>query len=101
VDKNRGAITEKYPDFKHFKNLFIAGDTILRELIKYAEDRSIKYKSSEFEISKESLSTFIKALIARNIWSNNEFFEIFNVKDVSVNRAVEVINNWDNYWVSK
>ena len=101
VDKYRRALTEKYPDFKHFKNLFIAGDTILRELIKYAEDRSIKYKSSEFEISKESLSTFIKALIARNIWSNNEFFEIFNVKDVSVNRAVEVINNWDNYWVSK
>jgi carboxyl-terminal processing protease len=101
VDKNRESIKSKYPDFKTFKNQFEVDTVLYNELIRFAEEKSIAYVALEFDSSKQSMANLIKASIARNIWSNNEFIEIFNENDSSVQKALEVINNWDNNWGSK
>lgn len=101
VDKNRESIRAKYTDFKIFKDKFVVDDSLYKDLIRFAEEKSIAYVALEFDNSKQSMANLIKASIARNIWSNNEFIEIFNENDVSVQKAIEVINNWDNNWTSK
>ena len=66
-------------------------------LIKYGNEKSIPFDSANFERSKAYLACYIKALIARNIWDNSEFYEIYNNLDPSFNKASEVMANWKSY----
>jgi carboxyl-terminal processing protease len=98
VDKNRGDLKINYPDFNQFKNKFIVDSTLMNELIAFAEKKSLKYKTIEFEKSKNNIATLLKASIARDFWGINEFYQIFNLSDSNFNKAVEVISEWENYF---
>jgi carboxyl-terminal processing protease len=98
VDENRNELKSKYPEFKKFKEGFTVNDDIIKDLKKYAEDRSLPFKPGDFEHSSKLLTTYIKASIARYLWNNSEFIEIINETDPCYSKAVEVINNWDKYW---
>ena len=100
VDNHRNQLNKKYHDFEVFKRNFLVDNVLLDNLIKYGQDKSISFDSTDFERSKPFLTCYIKALIARNIWDNSEFYEIFNTTDPSFTKAVEVINNWQNYLTS-
>lgn len=100
VDNNRDKLRKKYSSFKSFSTNFYVDDNLLQSLIAYAENKHIKYNSAQFEHSKLSMFTYIKALIARNLWENNEFYEINNQTDPSFVKAMEILKNWDSYWTS-
>ena len=100
IDDNRNVLTKKYTEFKSFNDNFEVDKTVLDKLIKYGENRSVKYDSTNFEHSRHFLYNYIKALIARNMWDSSEFYEIFNQTDPSYHKALEAIKNWDNYWSS-
>jgi len=39
----------------------------------------------------------VKALIARDLWDMNEYFQIVNRQDIEFTKAVKVLNNWEQY----
>lgn len=99
IDDNRNSLHRKYPEFKTFQTKFEADKPLLDKLIQYAEARSVKFDSAGFEHSRRYISNYVKALIARNLWGSNEFFEIYNQEDPSFTKALDVIKNWDNYLI--
>ncbi len=99
VDSNRKEIENEYPDFKSFKNGFNISEKLMSRFIKYAENDGIPENKTGLSFSKEQIELLLKAYIARDLWSTNEFFEITNVKDPKVETAVTILKNWDKYEV--
>jgi carboxyl-terminal processing protease len=94
IDQNRAQLKSTYPSFDVYKTKFNV-DPILAELIKYAEKEGIKTNEKEIETSKQMISRFLKAYIARDLWDSSEFYQIINEEDPIVKKALETIKTGD------
>jgi carboxyl-terminal processing protease len=93
VDKNRKSLLEKYPTFEKFKKDFIVEETLVNELIKKGEAEGIKYDEKGFNTSKEVVYIQLKALMARDIFGNANFYEVINQLNDSYMKALELLKN--------
>jgi carboxyl-terminal processing protease len=94
IDQNRKSIKSNYPNIgTYVKNFNV--EPVLTSLIAYAEKEGVKPDIQQINISKPILSKLLKAYIARDIWDSNEFYEIFNQDESIINKALDVIQNWD------
>ncbi len=118
IDKNRSQLKKKYPIFEKFKKEFEPDDAFLNSVI--TEEEKDKMRSSElskdstktqsklkntdkenldtknsemkeFEKSKPLIKLQLKALIARDLWDMNEYYQIMNVENESLLRAIEIL----------
>ena len=64
-----------------FNNKFIITDKMLEQVVYLGTDAKIKFKESEFKISKEFLKLNLKAYIARSIYGPQGFYPIVNQGD--------------------
>jgi carboxyl-terminal processing protease len=97
VDHNRKKLIIKYPEIDEFKNNFHVDDILMNSFIQYADSKGIAQNKKDFSVSKEEIELLLKAYIARDLWSNNEFFEISNEKDPKFETALTILKNWDKY----
>lgn len=97
VDKSRKKLLAAYPDFKKYKSEFIIEQKLLEQLFEFGVEEGLLLNQDEMELSKERISLTMKAYIARDLWSTSEFYEIINEEDNNLKKAIEVMNNWDNY----
>jgi carboxyl-terminal processing protease len=97
VDHNRKKLIIKYPEIDEFKNNFHVDDILMNSFIQYADSKGIAQNKNDFSVSKEEIELLLKAYIARDLWSNNEFFEISNEKDPKFETALTILKNWDKY----
>ena len=51
----------------------------------------------EFKKSEKHLITQMKALIARDLWSTSEYFEVINPLNKEYLKAIELIDNKTEY----
>jgi len=100
VDRNRKGMQEKYADFEAYKNTFAIDENIRRQLVDYAWRDGIAENSSEYAISKDRIELLLKAHIARDLWSNSEFYEVLNEGDEKFQTAVMILRNWNKYEAS-
>ncbi len=117
VDKNRAAIHKTYNNFEEFKSSYEVEDEFLKNLLKFAILENIHDKLSEeemlavqisdsFEIpgkmkgvshENEALKNHLKALIARDLWGTQAYYEVLNMNDDSFKKAVEILQNEELY----
>ena len=57
-----------------------------------AEQEKIKFDEKQYRKSLPLIKTQLKALIARNLWDMNEYFQIMNTTDSCVLQALKVLN---------
>ena len=91
IDENREKWLGEYQSFSQFDEGFQVTSGMLDELKRSGEALGIEYKEKEFIQSKPLLETYLKALIARDLWGMNEFFQVINRLDGSVKKAVELL----------
>jgi len=94
IDQNHNNIKSKYPDFDTYLRTFKV-DPILTSLIAYAENEGLKPDIQQINTSKPILSKLLKAYIARDIWDSREFYQIYNQGEDIINKALDIIQNWD------
>jgi len=93
VEKNRKELLSKYKTFNDFKASFdVNKSTILIELREKANKAGIKFDEKQYNTSLPFLTIELKALVARDLWQMNEYFEIINQMNKSVNCALDVVN---------
>ena len=127
IESNKKNLQLNYPHFNQFKRYFKVTDNILTDFKKYAqrpEFSQIKAKNysgyrsnqeiifdnenklasnklttsdDEFSLSKEELKKQIKALIAKDLWRTNEYFEVLNEYDATMSKAIEILKNKNLY----
>lgn len=98
IEKNRKAIEKKYGSFENFQATYEIGDELLNRLVENGKKVDIKFNEEEFELSKPLMRLQMKALIARDIWTNGDYFKIMNTEDEIVKKAIDVLKNYSTYW---
>lgn len=94
LDKNRTALVSKYPDLSSFKAKFIVDNEIMAQFYEAAKSSGVE-KKEEFKSprSEEFIRLEIKALIARNLFDINSFFEVINEMDAAIESAIGFIED--------
>ncbi len=92
IDNNRKALKKKYPSFDKFESSYNVPQSVFDDLKKQAEKKSVKPKDDEEEQrTMPYLSNQLKALVARDIWDMDEYFQIINQTSQIVKKGLEVI----------
>ena len=97
VDLNREELKNTYKNFDSFNKKFIVSDEMIESVIANGEKEDIERDEESLAFTKNKMKKEIKALIARDIFSRNEFYMVFYEDDQAINRALEVIENNKEY----
>ena len=97
VDKNRKKLKNAFRNIDDFKKGYSITDNELNQLDGYAVEIGLKSKPGDESGNKDNLKLLFKAYVARDLFSTSEFYEIINQNDKNVQKAVDVLNNWDLY----
>jgi carboxyl-terminal processing protease len=97
VDVNRKNLQKQYPDFQKFRDIFTVSENLFSGLIKYAEEMNIKHDPKDLMVSRQQIELLLKGYIARDLWSNSEFYAITNQSDPKFETAMTILKNWDKY----
>lgn len=101
IDNNRKLILKKYKTVDDFDKRFAVGDDMLAELCKMGESDGIKLDEEQFGKSKELLRNVVKALLARDAYTDPAaFYMVSNHRNPIFLRALEIIND-DKLYNSK
>jgi carboxyl-terminal processing protease len=93
VDDNRDQLKQTYPAFQKFKNEFVVDNSMISEFTGYGGKEGDQVNEKELNISLRLISLQIKALIARDLWSISEYYEIINSNDNEFLKAMEIISD--------
>ncbi len=95
TNNNRDEIKSKYPTIEDFNKNFTVSDDIMDELFNYAnrEDSTLVFIEEDYKISKDVITTRIKANIAQNIWDIGAFYQVYNIKNEIITRAYNALKD--------
>ena len=91
IDKYRGEWLKTYKTYKNLSRKFDINEAIMKQLIDEAQKMGIEYHEEQFRQSESQIKLQMKALIARDLWSNNEYYQTINAANESVTKAVELL----------
>ena len=96
LDDKRTEMQKKYPAFEDYKKNFEVDEELLSRLRSQAVRDSVKLKDeAEYEKSLSQIRQQMKALLARDLWDMNEYFQIINEGNEFVDKALELIRERD------
>ncbi|MCL2650583.1 MAG: S41 family peptidase [Candidatus Azobacteroides sp.] len=119
IDKNRDELKKEYPTFKKFEENYFVSDNLLNDLLNMVkEDKISSSKDStdisvkdtlddvltakdmeEFQKSEPLIRLQLKALIARDFWDMNEYFQVINLDNEPYKKALQIIE--DEKWYNR
>ena len=92
IDNNRKQLKKQYPTFESFRNSFQVPQSVIDGIMAEAEKQKVKPKDdAELQRTLPYLRLQLKALIARDLWDMNEYFQLMNTKNHIVQRALQLI----------
>ena len=97
IDRHRNELKKSYPTIEKYKNKFEINDEIWNDVQKLAQEEKIEFNEEQFKQSKPLISLQLKALIARDLFDMNEYFIIINDINESLQKALEIINDPEEY----
>lgn len=92
IEKNRANLKAKYKTFDLFNASFQVDKAMMDKLAEMADNEKITYKPKEIADSEKMISLQIKALIARDLWTSNEFYKIIDTTNESLQEAIRILN---------
>lgn len=96
IDHHRKQLTKKYPNFKIFKEKFEVDENAMEILKEELKKDKIKFTDEELEKSLSAIKLHFKSLVARDLWSVTEYFQIFNEDNAIYRAGVEAIRKSEN-----
>lgn len=97
VDKNREELKTKYPDFDDYNKKFEVTPAMIDTVVSNGEKAGIEKEEESLKYTVDSMKRDIKALIARDIFTRNDFYKIIQEDDKVIEKALQVIENQKEY----
>jgi len=97
IDKNRAELKKKYTSFDKFKKEYEVDEAYLNQLIAEVGKEKIKIDSVQYALSKPLIKLQLKALVARDLWEMNEYWQIMDADNESLQKAVEILQTPGTY----
>lgn len=95
--KHREEIKAQYVDFEHFNKDFTIGDDFINGLKAVAEETKVEWNDEQFAHSEKFLLLQMKALIARNVWETQQYYQVMATVDPGIQKALEILGNEKQY----
>ena len=95
--KHRDDIKAEYGDFKNFNKKFEVGQDLVEGLKKAAEEAKVEWNDEQFKRSEKFILLQMKALIARNVWETQQYYEVMSSIDPGIKKAMEILSNEKEY----
>ena len=92
IDSKRVEYTREYPDFETFDASF-KSDEIFEAYLSSEKEKGYEPSQEDLERSSKMLKCQLKALVARALFSENEFYRVINNEDEDFKAAVQEISN--------
>ena len=92
IERHRKELQNKYKKFAAFNEKFEIDNDFLTEIRTLADNEKITFYEKQYQQSLPLIKTQLKALIARDLWDMNEYFQVMNGTNQSVQQALEVLN---------
>lgn len=97
VMKNRELISNEYSNFENFYKQFEVTDEMISDFRSLAEEEGVEWNDEQFQRSEPMIKLQLKALIARNEWSQSEYYRVVMKEDKVIKKAVEILNDSNQY----
>lgn len=97
IDKNREVLKSNYPDFKKFETKFEVSEEIISEIVENGVKDGIEKDEESLAFTKNDIKKQVKALLARDLYSRDDFYKVFYKDDESVLEALKVLKNQKDY----
>ena len=96
IENNRKELAAKYKKFDAFNEKFEVDEQSLVTLREMADKEKIDFNEKQYNTSLPLIKTQLKGIIARDLWDLNEYFQVMNKANKSVERALEILKT-DEY----
>lgn len=94
VDQNRNKLNSKFPDVATLrKNFNVEDNDFLTKFFAFAEKKDVKKDEQGWKTSEVLIKTQLKALVARDLFNVEAYFQVINEINNVFNKAVESIQN--------
>ena len=97
VMEHRSEILSQYVDFDTYNADFEVTESMIEDFKNFAEKEGVTWNEEQFLRSEPLVKLQIKALIARNEWDMEKYYQVVLQGDKVVNKAVEILNDHDQY----
>jgi carboxyl-terminal processing protease len=97
IDKNRNAIKSKYPNFKDFEAKYETSDEMISEIVENGVKDGVEKNEESQPFGLTNLKKEIKAIIARDLYSRDDFYKVYYKDDEAVIEALKVLENQKDY----
>ena len=93
VDDNRKELKSQYKSFSNFLQQYTVPQALVDSILADGKKQKIEPKDEkELQQTLPYLKTQLKALVARDIWDMNEYFQIVNEKNKIISKALQIIS---------
>ena len=96
-ENNREEFKKIYPTFDIFNNEYIVSDAITNDLLAMAGEEKLEFNEEQYLKSKPLIQLQIKALVARDLFDMNEYYQVINTENESLQKALDLINDPKKY----
>jgi carboxyl-terminal processing protease len=90
LDRNRNSF-RKYKSFAEFNKHYTVTDADYQRFIEYAKKNGVSKDEKGEQVSAKNIRTQVKALMARQIWKNEGFYQVVQEIDETLARAIDLI----------
>lgn len=96
-EKHADEMKLKYKDFKSFNQTFVVPAEISDSVFSQAKREKLEFTDTEKAETLPHINIMAKAIMARDMWSSSEYFEVINTTREDYKKAVEVISDKNKY----
>jgi len=92
TDNNRNSLLSKYHDIDAYRKNFSPA-SFMNDFFAFAEKQGVPKDEEGMKVSGNFLQTQLKALIARNLWNIDAYFEVMNEINNTFQKGIAVIQD--------
>ncbi|MFN5325450.1 MAG: S41 family peptidase [Bacteroidota bacterium] len=81
TDRNRDMLNSRYPNIGVYKKDFQVDEDLMNELVAFGEKKGVPLDSAGYATSKPLMKVQLRALIARDLWNIESYWQIINDKN--------------------
>lgn len=98
VDKNRQELLGEYGNIERFISDFNVGQPMIDGLVAMGEADGVKFNEEQFERSRPTMETIVKALIARDVFDDgSSYYMVANKLNPTYREALNLIQDDNRY----
>lgn len=93
VDKNRKQLKRQYKTEEDFCSRFSVSDDMVEELTQLGLREKVEINKEELKTSAPLIRRVLKSMIARDLWTMDAYFRVYNEENVIVQEALRIISD--------